>query len=97
MTPSRYRGSAAGIEKLHDFLGLRIYTGEIRTLVLVAAMAGPREVVGLGLAAVLLGNDVFEMEWLETAARNPASDTTHRAPQRAVGPSAAALRSLCLG
>jgi hypothetical protein len=54
----------ARIEKSHDFVSLRIYTGEIRVLVPVAAMASPREVIGLGLAAVLTSDYVLEMKWL---------------------------------
>ncbi len=46
------------MKELHDFAGLRIYPGNIGTLVLVAVKAGKSKILQAGFSAVLSGDDV---------------------------------------
>jgi hypothetical protein len=51
----------ARVEKRYKFLGERINTSEVGPLPQVATMTSERQVVEFLGAAVLLGNDVFDV------------------------------------
>ncbi len=53
------------MKQQNDLLGVRIDASEVRAFVTVTAMTGPGEVLEDGLAAMLAGDDVLEVEWLK--------------------------------
>jgi hypothetical protein len=52
----------ARIVKLDDGLGFRVATRKVRPLSMIAATTCPSQIVRIVAAAMLFGNDVFEME-----------------------------------
>ncbi len=70
------------MEKPSDLPACRIDPGKIRTLFQVATPAGKGEIIELGQATVLLGDDMFDVKWqVERNLRNAAIlATVDRAP-----------------
>jgi len=56
---------ATGMEQGDDGFGFSVYSGKVRTLVIIAAVAGPSEVVMFGGTSVLESRDVLEVKRLQ--------------------------------
>jgi hypothetical protein len=56
---------ATRMEKTHDFAGLRVDPGEIWAFMVVIVMTGQRKIVRIVAAAVLLRDNVLDMEAIE--------------------------------
>ena len=56
---------AARVEQRSDLLSGGVDASEIRAFMAIAAMASPSEILKNGLAAMLTGNDVLEVEGLQ--------------------------------
>jgi hypothetical protein len=52
---------AAGIKQADNLPGLRIDSGQVAALVAIAECAAKGEILGVGRAAVLLGDDVVDL------------------------------------
>ena len=53
----------ARMKKMGDLLRLGIDSGQVRAFMEVAPMTSQGEVIGRIVAAVLLGDDVFDVKW----------------------------------
>jgi hypothetical protein len=53
---------ATGVEQRHELARLRVKTGDVRSLVVIAVAARQRKVVLIAWAAVLASDDMLDME-----------------------------------